>query len=269
MDLQFFDPKQDFTVAWKTLPHWAQAGTVCFITWRTSDSLPAAAHQRITEARRQLLSENGLDPGGDWKQQLAKRSIADRGRLQWALFAGWDGELDRGAGACVLARPELSAIVMDSLLHFDGDRYVLTDAVVMPNHVHLLAAFKDEDALLAQCTSWKRFTARQINEALKQSGEFWQVEQFDHLVRSSEQFEHYRRYIADNPLKANLSPPSYRLYRKVLAERLAWRGQPQPRGREMIDVTTRRPLRVSASGDAGADIMVALEQLPAVLTEYD
>jgi hypothetical protein len=24
-------------------------------------------------------------------------------------------------------------------------------------------------------------------------GEFWQVEQFDHLVRSPEQFEHYRR----------------------------------------------------------------------------
>jgi putative transposase len=38
--LQFFDRKQDFTVAWKTLPHWAQAGTVCFLTCRTADSLP-------------------------------------------------------------------------------------------------------------------------------------------------------------------------------------------------------------------------------------
>jgi type I restriction enzyme R subunit len=160
------------------------------------------------------LSSFNLDPQGNWKSQLAGLPARDRGRVQWTLFAAWDEQLDRGAGACELAKPELSKIVEDSLLHFDGDRYVLTDAVVMPNHVHLLAAFRDEDTLLAQCTSWKRYTGRAIQAVFGRHGEFWQVEQFDHLVRSDEQFEHYRRYIATNPEKARLAPGTYRWYSK-------------------------------------------------------
>lgn len=214
--LQFFGPKQDFTIAWKALPHWAQAGTVCFITWRTADSLPADVISRLARERNDLLLGFGLDPQGNWKGNLAKLPALERGRVQWSLFSAWDQQLDSGAGACVLARPELSRIVLDSLLHFDGDRYVLTDAVVMPNHVHLLVAFRDDDTLLAQCTSWKRYTGRRIQEALGQQGEFWQVEQFDHLVRSAEQFAHYRQYIADNPSKAKLPAGAFRWYARAV-----------------------------------------------------
>lgn len=215
-DLQFFDPKQDFTIISKSLPHWAQAGTISFITWRTADSLPAEVQERLTQQRKELLRTFGIDPESDWKAQLGRLPAKDRGRVRWSLFATWDERLDGGLGACVLARPELSRIVEESLLHFDGDRYFLTDAVVMPNHVHLLVAFRDEATLLSQCTSWKRFTGRRINELLGQRGEFWQVEQFDHLVRSELQFEHYGRYIADNPLKAKLPASSFRLYSKSL-----------------------------------------------------
>lgn len=215
-DLQFFDPQQDRTIVWRNLPHWAQAGTVAFITWRTADSLPAEVQERITFERHRLLLDRGIDPGGDWKGALAKLPEVDRGRVQWGLFRIWDGALHQGQGACVLADPELSKLVGDSLMHFDGDRYVLTDYVVMPNHVHLLAAFHDEDSMLKQCTSWKRYTAREINRRLKQSCEFWQVEPFDHLVRSPEQFEHYRRYIKENPQHARLSEGQYRWYSKDL-----------------------------------------------------
>ena len=215
-DLQFFDPQQDRTIVCHNLPHWMQAGTVCFITWRTADSLPADVQQRITLERRRLLLDRGIDPDGDWRSDLAKLPAVDRGHVQWGLFRIWDGALDQGHGACVLADPELNKLVGDSLMHFDGDRYFLTDYVVMPNHVHLLAAFRNEEIMLSQCTSWKRYTARAINRHLKQSGEFWQVEPFDHLVRSLEQFEHYRRYIASNPEHARLPVGSYRLYSKDL-----------------------------------------------------
>ena len=150
---QFFDPKQDFTIGWKSLPHWAQAGAVCFITWRTADSLPTAVVERLAQQRNELLLSFGLDPRGNWKAELAKLPAQERGRVQWSLFSAWDQQLDNGAGACELAKPELSKIVEASLLHFDGDRYVLTDAVVMPNHVHVLVAFRDEEGLLRQCTS--------------------------------------------------------------------------------------------------------------------
>lgn len=198
------------------MPHWAQASTITFITWRTADSLPASALDRLARERADLLNKYGLDAAGNWKRQLAQLQPRDRGRIQWRLFTAWDDLLGNCAGACVLARAELSKIVEDSLLHFDGDRYMLTDAVVMPNHVHLLVAFRDEEALVKQCTSWKKFTARQIQATLGKQGEFWQVEQFDHLVRSPEQFEHYRRYIADNPKQAKLPSGSFRYYSKTL-----------------------------------------------------
>jgi putative transposase len=215
-DFQFFDPQQELAVVYKTLPHWAQSGTITFITWRTADSLPVAVLERITAERAQLIRGFGLDPATDWRRELAKRTAPERGRLQWALFESWDKRLDAGAGECLLAGPELSRIVADSLHHFDQSRYILTDFVIMPNHVHLLAAFPDEDAMLSQCTSWKRFTARQINALTGRGGEFWQVEQFDHLVRSAEQFEHYRRYIAENPQRAGLALDPCCLYSKDL-----------------------------------------------------
>jgi REP element-mobilizing transposase RayT len=215
-DFQFFDPKQDLAVVCKTLPHWAQSGTITFITWRTADSLPVAVLERITSERAKLIRAFGLDPATDWRHELAKRAAPERGRLQSALFESWDKHLDAGAGECLLARPELSRIVADSLHHFDQSRYILTDFVIMPNHVHLLAAFPDEDAMLSQCTSWKRFTARQINAIVGRGGAFWQVEQFDHLVRSAEQFEHYRRYIAENPGRARLALDPCCLYSKDL-----------------------------------------------------
>ena len=241
--VQFFDPKQDHTIAYKRLPHWAQAGTVCFITWRTADSLPKESLARLNQQRQELLKQHQLDPNGDWKQSLAKLPPAVRGQLHWSFFTAWDEQLDHAAGACVLREPELSQIVMNSLLHFDNERYVLTDAVVMPNHVHLLVAFRDEDSLITQCTSWKRFTATQINKWLRgqnageenlshgmtelrssvvprprfqppPSGEFWQVDQFDHLVRSPEDFDKYRCYIAENPGKARLPVGSFRCFLK-------------------------------------------------------
>ena len=102
----------------------------------------------------------------------------------------------------------------DSLLHFDGDRYDLTDFVVMPNHVHVLVAFPDESSMLAQCDSWKHFTTTQINRALGRKGRFWQQDGFDHLVRSVEQFEYLRRYIAENPRRANLQLGEFRHFSK-------------------------------------------------------
>jgi type I restriction enzyme R subunit len=69
-DIQFFDPNEDVTVAWKTLPHWAQAGALCFITWRTADSLPLAAQERISRERTTILKRFGLEPHGDWQSSL-------------------------------------------------------------------------------------------------------------------------------------------------------------------------------------------------------
>ncbi len=215
-DVGFFDRNEGWSVIERGLPHWTQAGSLCFVTWRANDSLPNSVLDRLDREIAEVLRTEGIDRDGDWKTAFARRSPAQRGRVPWKLFEARDRYLDQGYGACLLGQSKLSAIVESSLRKFDEDRYFLTDCVVMPNHAHFIAAFPEEAAMMKQCTEWKRFTARGINEQAERSGEFWQIDQFDHLIRSVEQFEHYRRYIADNPRRAGLQRGEYRHYQKEL-----------------------------------------------------
>ena len=137
----FFDRKAEWSVVERGLPHWAQAGALCFITWRAADSLPRTALARLDWEIGELLRAEGLNGDGDWRRELAKRDKRTRNKIHWDLFATRDRFLDQGHGQCLLARPELSQIVEESLKKFDEERYFLTDAVIMPNHVHFIAAF--------------------------------------------------------------------------------------------------------------------------------
>ena len=216
MDLQFFDPSQEFSVLERRLPHWAQAGTICFMTWRTADSLPKQVVERCLREREQLLRQHGIDPDADWRQALERLVPALCGQLRWIISERWDHALDECHGQCVLKRPELAKIVADNLLHLDRQEYELTDFVVMPNHVHVLAAFKTDEAMLSRAAAWRRYEARQINKILGSSGHFWQEDIFDHLVRRPEQFDYFRQYIAANPIRAKLRTGEYVLYSKKL-----------------------------------------------------
>jgi REP element-mobilizing transposase RayT len=213
--LQVFDPAAEFTVAYRKLPHWSQAGTVCFITWRTFDSIPASVMRRWYADRDDWLWRHGVNAKAvDWRAQLEDLDQRLRGEFARTFSERWHRQLDACYGSCHLRQPELSQIVSESLLKFDGERYELTDFVVMPNHIHLLAAFADESAMLKQCEGWKHYQAVRINRAIGRSGRFWQQDGFDHLVRSVEQFEALRRYVALNPTEARLKEGEYCHYSK-------------------------------------------------------
>jgi type I restriction enzyme R subunit len=215
--MQTFDPQQEVLIVERRLPHWSQAGTLAFITWRTWDSIPAPVLKRWLGERCEFLKRSGIDPNAaDWSRRLEELPYAAREAFRNNLAARWNDALDACHGECVLRRMELAKIVSDSLTHFDGARYELTDYVIMPNHVHVIAAFFDEEAMLGQCDSWKHYTATQINRALGRRGRFWQQDGFDHLIRSPEQFSALRRYIAENPERAGLSMGEYVHYSKLL-----------------------------------------------------
>jgi type I restriction enzyme R subunit len=99
-----------------------------------------------------VLRAENLPADQHWRSRLRERDLASRTRIQRRLFAVRDNYLDAGYGRCLLGNPQYSAMVLTSLQHFDEDRYFLTDAVVMPNHVHFLAAFPSAEAMLGQCT---------------------------------------------------------------------------------------------------------------------
>jgi type I restriction enzyme R subunit len=207
-----FDPKGQLLIYEHCRPHWSQAGAIVFITFRTHDSIPRYVLERWDVERQEWLQLRGKS-GTHWKEMIQTLSAKERAEFQKAFHRRREAFLDTCHGRCLLKRPELAKIVADSLLYFDGQRYRLGDFIVMPNHVHLLAAFPTADAMKEQCDSWLHYTAWQINKAIGEKGKFWQQEPFDHLVRSPVQYEYLRRYIADNPKKAKLKPGEF-LYRK-------------------------------------------------------
>jgi putative transposase len=206
---ELFDPKAEWFVREHFRPHWTQAGAVVFITFRTHDSIPRTVLQRWEQEKQQWLRVRGHDAEKHWSAVEPTLTEKDRADFQKEFGRRREDFLDTCHGRCLLQRPELASIVAQSLLHFDGERYRMGDFIVMPTHVHLLAAFATAEAMREQCDSWLHYTAREINRAIGEKGKFWQQEPFDHLVRSLEQYEYLRQYIADNPRKAGLKPGQY------------------------------------------------------------
>jgi type I restriction enzyme R subunit len=214
MLFEFFDSAADLRITAAKLPHWYQPGVTYFITFRTDDSIPAEVADVWHRRRDEWLARHGIEPrAANWSARLCKLPIAQQRELHDSFSREYMEYLDRGCGDCVLRRGDLAGIVGDSLRHFDGRRYRLGDFVVMPNHVHLLVCLLGETDLEKQCYSWKKYTASKINRSLGRQGRFWHEESFDHLVRSSDEFEHLRRYIAENPRKARLREEEYLYWR--------------------------------------------------------
>jgi putative transposase len=179
-----FDPKSDLFIYDHCRPHWSQAGAVVFITFRTQDSIPRSVIERWDREKQEWLRLRGRDTGEHWSAIVETLSERERSDFQKTFNRCRETFLDSCLGRCLLKRPELSKIVADSLLHFDGQRYRMGDFIVMPNHVHLLAVFSTAEAMKKQCDSWLHYTAFRINQAIGKNGKFWQQEPFDHLVRS-------------------------------------------------------------------------------------
>mgnify|MGYP000455479962 CR=1 FL=1 len=142
---------------------------------------------------------------GNWRAELNRLKSAVRHQVQWAVSERWDDALDDCHGSCMLKRPVLSKIVADNLRHLDETDYELMDFVVMPNHVHVLVKHHPDAWPMSKVLqSHKGFTGLEANKLLGRTGQFWQRETYDHLVRDQNEFDRIARYILNNPVKAKL-----------------------------------------------------------------
>jgi uroporphyrinogen III methyltransferase/synthase len=112
--------------------------------------------------------------------------------------------LDYGTGSCCLKKPEIGKIVADSLQYYNGEKYQLGEWVVMPNHVHVVVTPLGENTLPDIIHGWKSFTAHRINKIIGGTGQLWQHESYDHIVRNREQLDAIEKYIRKNPGKIGL-----------------------------------------------------------------
>lgn len=185
------------TVRSRRLPHWEVQGAVYFVTFRLADSLPKKALQELNWAHKDILATAS--------QMCRKPSASERKKLVQMRSRRMERTLDVGAGECFLRSPAIARVVSNVLMEFDGARYRLFAWCVMPNHVHVLFQTLGNAHLASILHSWKSYSAKAANQILGRTGEFWQREYYDHLIRDARQFDRAMRYIVENPGRAGLN----------------------------------------------------------------
>ena len=179
------------------LPHWTQEGATYSVCFRLADSLPQQVVEDWQQERRELLRAAA--------QSGEALTSAQETRLAELFSEKVDAFLDAGHGDCVLNDSRIASLVQDALLYFHDKRYRLHAWSVMPNHVHAIVQPLPGHELSGILHSWKSFTASEANVRLGRSGQFWQPESYDHIIRTENEFRKQVRYVLDNPEKAGLT----------------------------------------------------------------
>lgn len=159
------------------LPHWIPDNKVIFVTWRLAGSAPPCVPPILT-------AEN-------------------TGRIP---FATDDKVVDCSrTGPFWLRDPRIAGIVENALQYGETARgfYSLYAWTIMPNHVH--AVFEPKGTLPDVMRWLKGRTARLANRILGRTGlPFWQVESYDHWIRSNQELREIVAYVGNNPVNAGL-----------------------------------------------------------------
>jgi putative transposase len=211
-----FDEHKAVRIYRRNLPHWRQDGATYFVTFRLGDSLPQNVLDQWEYEQRTWLAARGIHcrpNSDDLATQLERLPKVEQDRFHKHFNRLFHAALDEGRGACYLKDPRCLITLRNKLMEGDGGGYHLGDYVVMANHVHLLLVPAPGHELEMILKAVKGAAARQCNQHLGRSGQFWQPDSYDHIVRTLEQLVVFREYIADNPKNAGCELPAEALYR--------------------------------------------------------
>jgi REP element-mobilizing transposase RayT len=144
----------------------------------------------------------GVSPVQSFK--ITRRTLPhwqDPGRVYFLTWRCRKGEVLSAEGR---------TITLGSLQYWDGRKWTLYAAVIMPDHVHALA----QPLYMAQSGgvfdlaeiihSVKSFSGHQINRRRGRRGSLWQDERYDRIVRDEAEFLEKWQYIMNNPVKLDL-----------------------------------------------------------------
>jgi REP element-mobilizing transposase RayT len=198
------------------LPHWRQDGATYFVTFRLADSLPQSKLDELSGLKAEWERRHAR-PHSDMALDELVRQVQER-------MECW---LDQGMGSCPLKDPFLAALLTSAMHHFDDDRYELDCFVVMPNHVHVIVRpLKPALYPLAVIVGgWKKYSSRRINRELQRTGDRWQDESFDRILRDEEHLWRAIQYIGSNPDRAGLPRESCPLWIRPAWVELGWQFQ--------------------------------------------
>ena len=151
---------------------------------------------------KQKSGGTGVSPVQSFK--ITRRTLPhwqDPGRVYFITWRCKKGEV---------LSPEERTITLDSLHYWDGRKWTLYAAGIMPDHVHAqvqplpLPQSGGVYDLAEIIHSVKSFSVHRINRLRGRRGSLWQDERFDRIVRDEAEFLEKWQYIMNNPLKQEL-----------------------------------------------------------------
>ena len=92
-------------------------------------------------------------------------------------------------------------LVVSTLRHFEGRRFVLHAFVVMDDHVHVVVTPEPGVELEQVVHSWKSFAAWRLQRECGRVGPIWRDESYDRIVRTEWELAQKVAYVLRNPLR--------------------------------------------------------------------
>lgn len=201
-------------------------GAVLFVTYRLAGSVPKST-VRYYRARKAWLESElrrartvvSADQTPELKRWLARIEQFDR---EW--FLRFETILHQAdVGPTWMRDERIAEVVASGLRALDNSSYRLDAYSVMSNHVHtIFKPFLSENNITTMTDkhghpsfisnypslsrimhSLKGTSARECNRILSRSGNFWEHESFDHVIRPGK-FGATLRYVLNNPVKVGL-----------------------------------------------------------------
>ncbi|MEI8230248.1 MAG: transposase [Candidatus Peregrinibacteria bacterium] len=173
------------------LPHWTKEGGIYAVCFRLVDSIPRETREQI------LLERQDIEESA----RQRKRSLSAPERLELLRLQRESVQrfLRNGYGACWLKDGFVANTVANALRFFEDKRYKLFAWCIMPNHVHIVVKPFPGMKLTSIVRSWKVFSAKEANAYLNRSGSFWCEDNYDHLIRNTDELRHAIEYTWSNP----------------------------------------------------------------------
>jgi hypothetical protein len=106
LPFHLFDHEAEVQIVKRRLPHWSQAGAICFITWRTLDSMPKKILDQWYGDRTRWLQNQGINPEDPfWRHLLQRLDPKLAQEFQNSFWNRWHDALDASQGLVSSAVP--------------------------------------------------------------------------------------------------------------------------------------------------------------------
>jgi REP element-mobilizing transposase RayT len=207
-------------------PHIHPPDSILFVTYRLAGSIPRATVREYKAKKEWLGGQLRLVSNKARKSDTpeSKKWLEQVENFNRDWFVKFEDIMHKANNGPMWMKDErVAEAVAVSLQKLDGDAYRLDAYCVMSNHVH--AVFKpflserelresfDEDgrpiftsehpSLSRIMQSLKGASSRECNRILSRTGQFWEHESFDRVVREGK-FYQTIEYVLNNPVKAGL-----------------------------------------------------------------